>query len=566
MTNMLSSNLRDAYAARAISQVPRILSLQDRNAFSPTYGSFDRTYWLDKTEDFPNALPQFGVLTLALAYSHSFPGNIYQGKPKVRDWAIAGMDFWASIQHKDGSFDEFYPYERGWAGPTAFTTYANLEAYRLLKNETPPEVAQRVLAAARKAASFIAKGESEQDLLANHHAIASLAVWKAYEILGDADLKAGYQQLWQGFLKHHNRDEGWSREYDGVDPGYLSASVSFLAKIYQTNPDPEILEVLRHSVETCSYFVYPNGFYGGSMGSRNTMHFYPHGFEVVVGQIPMAAAVADRMLQALSEGKLVPPEIMADRYLFYRVPELLQAYLDYSPRPAKLPLLPYQQTHLQKYFPAARVYAEATPQHYLVANLAKGGVVKAFEKESGRLILNDCGIIGKLSSGNVVTSQWVDDTYECRVEEGGWEVKGHLNVVPSNKLFSPLKMIVFRATLLALGWNPKLSHLMKGRIRKMLMLGRRPAPASFRRQFRLADEAVTLEDEVWLEGNARIESMSIGDEFFTRYVPQSRYFQSQELGVKGTNLTQEQLATMNKERHTVVRQQVRIGKAGTEVA
>ena len=237
MVNTSTISRRDAYAAKAISQVPRLLSLQDRNRFSPTYGSFDRTYWLDKTEDFPNALPQFGVLTLALVYRHQFPGNIYREQPKIREWAIAGMDYWASLQHKDGSFDEFYPYERGWAGPTAFTTYANLEAWRLLKDEIPQEVAQRVLNAARKAARFIAKGESEQDLLANHHAVAALAVWKAYEVLGDADLKAGFLGLWQGFLKLHNPEEGWSKEYDGVDPGYLSATVSFLSKIYQTNPD-----------------------------------------------------------------------------------------------------------------------------------------------------------------------------------------------------------------------------------------------------------------------------------------------------------------------------------------
>ncbi len=553
MANASTVSLRDAYAAKAISQVPRLLSLQDRNPFSPTYGSFYRTYWLDKTEDFPNALPQFGVLTLSLVYRHEFPGNIYHEQPKIREWAIAGMDFWASLQHKDGSFDEFYPYERGWAGPTAFTTYANLEAYRLLKDEIPQEVAQRVLGAARKAARFIAKGESEQDLLANHHAVAALAVWKAYEVLGDADLKAGATALWQEFLKLHNPEEGWSREYDGVDPGYLSATVSFLAKVYQTNPDPKILEVLRQSIEFCSYFAYPNGFYGGSMGSRNTMHFYPHGFEIAASQIPLAASVAEHMLKALSDGKLVPPEIMADRYLFYRVPELLQAYLDYTARPAVLTPLPYQQESTRRYFPAARIYAAVQGDHYVIANLAKGGVVKVFEKATGRLIVNDCGVIGKLDNGKVVTTQWVDPAYECQTDDTGWDVKGHLNIVPSNKLFSPLKMMVFRAVLIALGWSPRLSHFIKGSIRKSLMLGNRPAPVAFRRSFRFDGEGVTLEDEIGLEGNSKIESLSIGDEFFVRYVPQSRYFQSQELEVKGSTFTSEQLAKLNNDRHIIVR-------------
>ncbi|MBM4431412.1 MAG: hypothetical protein FJ026_13875, partial [Chloroflexi bacterium] len=313
----MALTLRDIYAQKAISQIPRLLTLQDRNPFSPTYGCFHRDYWLDKTSDFPDAVRQFGVQALALVYKYDFPGSIYRGQPKVRDWAIAGLDFWARIQHRDGSFDEFYPYERGWVGPSAFTTYTAIETYRSLHNEIPADVANRVLTAIRRAARFIAAGESEEDHLANHHAMACLAVWKAYELLGDSDLKQGFERLWEGFLRYHNFEEGWSREYDGVDPGYLSATVSFLVKIYQTNPDPDILEVLRQSVEFCSYFVYPNGFYGGSLGSRNTLHFYPHGFEILAGKIPLAAAVAERMLQALAEGKLVPPEIMSDRYVFY---------------------------------------------------------------------------------------------------------------------------------------------------------------------------------------------------------------------------------------------------------
>ena len=85
--------------------------------------------------------------------------------------------------------------------------------------------------------------------------MACLAVWKAYELLEDPALKDGFERLLQGFLSYHNAEEGWSREYDGVDPGYLSATVSFLAKIYQSNPDPNIFEVLQQSVEFCSYFV-----------------------------------------------------------------------------------------------------------------------------------------------------------------------------------------------------------------------------------------------------------------------------------------------------------------------
>jgi hypothetical protein len=239
--------------------------------------------------------------------------------------------------------------------------------------------------------------------------MACLAVWKAYALLGDEALKTGFEKVWQDFLTYHQA-EGWSVEYDGIDPGYLSATVSFLTKIYQVNPDPRILEVIRASAEMCSYFAYPNRFYAGSMGSRNTLHFYCHGFEAMAREVPIAGAVAEHLLRGLSEDKLVPPEIVSDRYLVYRVPEFLLAYLDYSPR-GDLPELPFERPPGVTYFPGARVYAKNEARYYALANLAKGGVLKVFDKSrDGQLVLNDCGILGETAEGKTFTSQWIDPT------------------------------------------------------------------------------------------------------------------------------------------------------------
>jgi 2-polyprenyl-3-methyl-5-hydroxy-6-metoxy-1,4-benzoquinol methylase len=388
--------------------------------------------------------------------------------------------------------------------------------------------------------------------------MACLAVWKAYELLNEPVLLTGYQRLWQGFLAYCH-SEGWCREYDGVDPGYLSATVSFLAKIYQSNPDPAILDVIQRAVDFSSYFVYPNGFFAGSLGSRNTLHFYAHGYEVMGETIPLAASIAEKMLISLSEDKLVPPEIISDRYVVYRVPEFLQAYLDYAPRPADLPPLPYEQEPFTRYFPGARVFVSTTPQHYTVANLAKGGVVKIFDRQDGRLLLNDCGLIGTLDDGQVVTSQWVDPAYRCTADAQGCTVSGHLHAVPSHKLFTPFKQMLFRGALVALGWNPSFSHALKGAIRKTLMLGRRPVPIQFRRSLRFEADALLLVDELRQADGAApvsLRRLAVGDEFFVRYVPQSRYFQSQELDVQGSEIDQAQLATLNRGQRLLIEQRI----------
>ncbi len=540
--------LRDTYAHKALQQIPRILSNQDRTPTSPTYGCLHRDYWLDKTSDFPDAVRQFAVHALALVYKHDMPGNIYYQNDKVRDWTVAGLSFWVDIQHKDGSFDEFYPYERGWVGPTAFTTYTTIEALNILGDEVPKGVRDKVTEAVRKAAHFIAAGESEEDHLANHHAMACLAVWKSYELLGDEALEKGFEKVWTDFLSYHT-DEGWSIEYDGIDPGYLSATVSFLAKIYQTNPDPRLLEVMKASVEKCSYFAYPNGFYAGSMGSRNTLHFYCHGFEVMADDIPLAGSIAEHLLGGLAEDKLVPPEIISDRYLVYRVPEFLLAYLDYADKPDDRPALPFQREPFTEFFPGCRVYVKNAQGYYAIANLAKGGVLKVFNRSGedgkGELVFNDCGLIGQSDEGKTFTSQWIDPSFKVQQGEEGFEISGKAQWVPSHKVFNLTKNLAFRGVLLLTGWSPKLAHLLKGQIRKTLMLGQRPAPLSFRRQVTFAEDKVTLLDAFTLDGQMNITSLSLGDEFFVRYVPQSRYFQSQELGVSGVTLDSEQLAKLN---------------------
>lgn len=558
------SDAKTIYAEKALASLPRLLSLLDRNPFSPTYGCFHRDYWLYKTSDFPDAVRQFGVHALALVYAEDFPKNPYRGNHRMREWIIAALDFWARIQHPDGSFDEFYPFERGWVGPTAFTTYTSSETLRLLGTDVPPEVATRVKAAILRAAHFIAAGEAEEDHLANHHAMAFLSVSTAADVLEDAELRSAAQKLLAGFLRYHVSKEGWSREYDGADPGYLSATVSFLGKVYARHPSPELREILEKAVEFCSYFAYPDGSYAGILGSRNTLHFYPHGFELLASEIPLAGSIADRMASALAEGKLVPPEIMSDRYVHYRVPEFLLASLDARPRSHHLPLLPYQRPAFIRVFSEAGIAAAVHGPAYTIANLAKGGVVRSFHAANGKTLLTDSGWVGELEDGRLVTSQWIDPAFTRNTADRHWSVRGSLHVIPSAKLFTLTTNLLFRVALRALGWFPPAAHWLKGKIRKTLILGKRPVPCTFARTFDIRDDALVLTDTLENVGNLRFRRVTLGGDIPVRHVPQSRFFQPHELSSPWETLSADELMRLNRgERVERVR---RIALAPTETA
>jgi len=540
---------KNIYSEMALAQMPRLLSLEDRNPFSPTYGCFNREYWLNKTTDFPSAITQFGVHSLSLVYANHFPENIYYRQRKILDWTLAGIEYWTKIQKNDGSFDEFYYNERGWAGPTGFLLYAVLDSYRMLKSEFPKDLEGKMLKAAHKSALFLAKYD-EPSVLANHHAIAILAIYEAYLVLRDKKLLDRLEVRIKDFLSYCY-DEGWSLEYGGADLGYLSATVSFLGKLHKVYQDERLYDVAKKAIEFTSYFVYPNGFYAGTIGSRQTLHFYPHGYEIFAEDIPLATAVAEKMLIALGEGKLVPPQIQSDRYFLYRIPEFLLSYLDYKERVKDLSPLPYEREPFDKFFDKAKIFVKKSPDYYLLVNLIKGGVVKLFNLKEHKLLFNDCGIIAETENSKAITTQWLDDEYKMSVDGSEILVGGNFHYIKFSQ-FTPFKMIIFRMAMITLGWHTKLAYIIKGWIRKILIWGSKPAPIKFVRRINFDNESLMITDMFEVTGPIKIRRLMIGDEFNHRYVPQSMYFQSQELEISGFHLTEEMLDSLNRKKKLTI--------------
>jgi hypothetical protein len=554
--------MRDIYAHKALEQVPRLLSLEDRNPFSTTYGCCNREYWLCRSTDFPDSISQFGIHALALAWAHPMPGNIYHRHPKILAWTLAGIDYWMKIQHRDGSFDEFYPNERGWAGPTGFLVYAMCDSYCLLGDAFPDAMRPRFFTAVDRAGRYLAKWD-EPGVLANHHAMAVLPVFEAARLLDSRELWDGYQAKLDEFYTYCD-PEGWCLEYDGADPGYLSATVSFLGKIWKHRgqyervaSDAKMLDVMTRAVEFCSYFVYPNGHYAGTVGSRQTLHFYPHGFELLAPEIPLAGAVADAMLAGLRDGALVPPTIQGDRYYQYRVPEFLLSYVDYGERPyrtdAERPRLPHEDEPFERWFPNAKIMAAKTSRTYVVVNAAKGGVVKYFDLQSRKLVFNDCGFLVRLKNGRVVTSQWIDPDYKIEYKEGTLIIEGNAHHV-AGKLFTPAKFILFRLFMLAFGWNASVAYQIKGLIRRLLMTRAKSEPVAFTRIVTWKDEPIghilktpAIHVSTSIRTQKVVSDLFLGDELPLRYVPQSRYFQPQELDVDGWRATPEAIDIINRD-------------------
>jgi len=218
--------LRRRYTDEALMYLPRLLQMVDRNPYSPTYGSFDRSFWHYRTMDFPCGMYQEFCLPLALAYAHPFPDNPFHRVERVRELALAGVDYARRSCHRDGSCDDYFPYERA-LGALVFSLNAMTETCLVLKESRP-----EWLEFFSRRAGFLA-AHNETGRLTNHQALAALALYNTFLLTGEERFKTASNQYLQIVKDWFVPDEGWFYEYEGADPGYQSCTVAFLARLYK---------------------------------------------------------------------------------------------------------------------------------------------------------------------------------------------------------------------------------------------------------------------------------------------------------------------------------------------
>jgi len=502
---------KDLYAQVGLTQIPHILGMLDRNPLSPTYGCFDRSYWHYKTSGFPSGMYQEFVLPLALLYRYRFPGGeLYRGRSRIQELIVAGINYARRSCRKDGSCDDYFPYERA-LGAAAFSLYATTESYLLLGLRDP----DMVDFFCRRAFWLMDYQESGQ--LANHHALSVLALYNVYRITLDSRYRSGARRRLEQLLQWQT-EEGWFPEYEGCDPGYLTATIDFLAKYYKESQDLAVLEPLEHAVRFASQFMHPDGSYGGAYGSRNTSLFFPHGFELMAGSLPEACQVADLyLIRGIQEDRRV--HLDDDRLCGHLTYNHLQAYLDFWAGPrgncsAK--------TSGSRYWKGARLYVHQDEKRHGVISAAKGGVIRLYV--DGKTTCADSGIIIRLANGATLVSHFIDD-YEVRVSNEGIEVGGHFGKC-TYRLPTVLSLAMFHLGMLTVGrWG---SNAVRRVLQRFLITGKRQDPMKFKRSILFGGQVV-LVDEIWRDSRRdsgrNVKEMYAGTDHTSIYVAASQSYQ-----------------------------------------
>ncbi|MEZ5647524.1 MAG: hypothetical protein R3E60_00850 [Alphaproteobacteria bacterium] len=511
---------RDFLARFALADLPKLLTLQDRNPHSPTYGCFDRNYWQYRLLDFPTGMAQEFVWPLALAWHLPLPENPYRGQAAIRDWIIAGLAFAQSSAHKDGACDDFFPYERA-AGATAFSLLACLEASSLVDyREAGFE------AFLNRRGKWLGHHQ-ESGKLSNHEALIVLCL----DLLSERTRDHTFSQLRDARLKRllsWQDKEGWFWEYEGCDLGYQTLTLSLLAWLDQRRPELNLRNVLIRGAKMVTEFVHPDGSFGGEYFSRNTYNYFPYGLELIGRYFPDALMANDRVIagRVAGRGACYSDDHMIGHHLW----NWLLTWKDWVPsRPHPVE----QQPQMRNYYPSAGLLMDRQGDTALYLATNKGGVFKLFRNKS--LVASDTQISFRMKDGRTAVCHMVD-RYQVEITTDKIVISGEAGWA-KQRLMGIFDNILLRVFMVTIGRF--FSDLVRRLLQGILITGKTRAPFKFRRELHRQEGKWRVVDEIASDAWSAVESVGLGGHQTSIFVIQSRTFQPGQMQSHWQDLTQE---------------------------
>ncbi|MEI6899547.1 MAG: hypothetical protein WCL00_06700, partial [Bacteroidota bacterium] len=375
------------------NKIRYILSHVDRDRYSKTYGCCDRLYWGWKLKDFPDATLQRYAYPLAKYFS--MKDGLTNDKIDI---ILSILKYTGTIIHKDGSCDQAYPGEHSHAA-TAFLLFDVANAYLIIEKKIENADKSSILELLKRMGSYLLKNDEKHGIISNHILGAGAALELLSHIFNKHEYHDKALEYVYRIIKMQNK-EGWFNEYGGADPGYQTLGIYYLANFYQYCKDEKVLLSLKNAVDFVSYFIQPDGSFGGEYGSRSTEIFYMGGFALMRNAIPVCNDILNFMLKSSAENKTVT---LYDIDQWNLAPLLNNYLLVSNYQVGEEYDLPLNKNFLKE-FKESGLIVYSSQNTYMVICVSKGGMIKVFDKMLQELVLNDCGYIGSYQ-GKTITSQ-----------------------------------------------------------------------------------------------------------------------------------------------------------------
>ena len=287
---------RNVYRIAGAEVAERILGLGDRREGSDTAGCYDRMFWKYRLIDYPSLWFQSVSGYLALLWS--MPEIDFFKAEKIRTWCVDACNFTTDHLNPDGSCVEVYPFERNFCATAFVLGYICMGLSLINESKVPLKT--------EKMGYFLCKNIGNR--VSNQLAAAALALFRLAKLSNNDDFYAAGRNKLE-LLYNNQIADGYFHEYDGLDAGYLSVTLSLLAQLENEFPD----EVDRKRAERASAvflkIINDNGTYDYSSMSRGTQYLYPFG--LAFWNSPLLA----RLEKGLYDNRAIRPSWLDDRYV-----------------------------------------------------------------------------------------------------------------------------------------------------------------------------------------------------------------------------------------------------------
>jgi hypothetical protein len=142
--------------------------------------------------------------------------------------------------------------------------------------------------------------------------------------------------------------------------------------------------------------------------------------------------------------------------------------------------------------------------------------------------LSDCGWVGRTHDGRIASTQYQDNARPVRLTDNSFQIEGNLHKA-SRPVMSPLRFLAFRLFSLTIGRSAAAGRWLKKQLVRVLIYRKQTLPVQFRRVIELAEDRVTLRDELKGDHEGNLTSLERGALFTTIHMGSSRYFITSEL-------------------------------------
>jgi len=390
--------IKDILGQQSIESARRCLGLMDRNPLSSTFGCMDRDFWKYKTlKEFPSATYQTPMRALATLFHNPVEGNPFYHDEKILEYAAGSLSYWTSIQHRDGSFDEWYLNERSFCA-TSFTSLAAAQAYKMLVSHLDRKTKTNVEKSLFLGGTWLARHHNPWVM--NQNVAALVALLLLSQILPEKRFKVGLEKMKRIVLSGQDR-EGWLLEYGGADIGYCLVSIDLLAIYLEHSEDPEIEEALERLLLFTANFIHPDGTAGGFYGSRGTQYLMVEGLAKRARRNHQAREMLGRIARGLKDGTTITPGIIDDKYFsYFYINSWVEAWI--ALKSIRTSTFSQDFSPNSKYFPRSGLFVHRERRYSAFGNLKKAGAMVAFQNQ--KQLITHAGYEICTKSGERLTS------------------------------------------------------------------------------------------------------------------------------------------------------------------